>query len=353
MKILVASSDPAFGELLRASLAENDRYIVHLVRTGSEVLTKAASNEYVLAILDADLPGQPFVPLVRSLMAALPGMRLMVIPPENNPQHPALSGLTPDGYVYSPFYLPDLLEAVHRLLASGPAHQMGEEHAPLVVGRAIDGPEPNWTEDAGQADQQLAGLLEKTPAQGAWIAFEGKVWAHAGQLSRAAAQEVIESLASRWEPRQSLDLARYVRLETTGAQHLVIATRLLDELVLALAFSANASFTQAHGLAHHIAAELVKTITAANEADTSQQAEEPAALQRSSADLGEDLYGDEAPGIDLSMLLAGMPSPDPDGKPLFDSSGWAPEMEPADVPEEDLPEWFAVFQSSLENAAPA
>lgn len=254
-KILVATPDLAFGEWLRSSLAENGGYAVTLVRDGSEVLLQAASTPFALVILDAELPGEPFIPLARSLAVLIPGMRLMVIPPENNPHHPSLAGLAPHGFVNRPFYLPELLSSVHALLTSREARPAAGDLSPLMVEKSGS----DWTEDAAQAGQQLSRLLFETSAQAALITFEGKVWASAGQLGPGAVQEAASRLLDCWECEQKSHLARYLRIESSGSDHLLYAAPLLDELVLALLYDPAASLTKAHSQA----AQLVKSLTRA------------------------------------------------------------------------------------------
>src|SRR6266498_3315347 len=110
VNILVATPHTAFGELLRISLAESGQYQVRLVPTGKEVRISARQFPYQLAILDSALNDEPFVPLCKDLIQSQPGIRLVIIPPENNPNHPSLGGLMPHAYLSRPFYLPDLLE---------------------------------------------------------------------------------------------------------------------------------------------------------------------------------------------------------------------------------------------------
>jgi DNA-binding response OmpR family regulator/REP element-mobilizing transposase RayT len=375
MKILVATPDFTFGELLRASLAENGDYNVHLVQTGSEVLSCAASTLYALAILDAHISDEPFIPLARSLQALTPNLRLMVIPPENNPRHPALIGISPHGYIYQPFYLPDLLETVSSLLASRTTRGPDERMDPLFVESAIQHEGLNWAEDASQAEQQLTRQLLQTSAQAALITYQGKVWASAGKLGHTAVQEAADRLASCWEEGRKLDLARFVRLEATNGEHLIYTTRLLDEIALALIFEGSASLTRAHAQIAHMASALDHLVTAPlNEliAEAPKIAADAEEERLAKTDAAEELFSDESPQIDLSVLLAGMPSPDPDGNPLFPQTEWVHEIGeedpslfpwekpspsdpekplPSDQPgseDNDLPEWLSVLRSNLE-----
>src|SRR5512133_2079826 len=115
--ILVATPHIAFGELLRLSLEDSGQYHVRLVQSAREARKASSHATFHLAILDAALKDEPFTQLCVSLLQQQVGLRLMVVPPENNPNRAALGGLLPHGYLSRPFYLPDLLDTVSRLLA--------------------------------------------------------------------------------------------------------------------------------------------------------------------------------------------------------------------------------------------
>lgn len=364
-QILVATADPAFGEALRAGLAEDGGYDVHLVHSGSEVLVNAASNPYAAAVLDADLPGEPFVPLVNSLAAQLPGVRLMIVPPANPENGPDLSGLPPFHTLGRPYFLPGVIETLREMLTLPDQGKHPSEKPAQPDWRA------NWAEDSTQAGEQLQRLLQDTSAQAAVIAFEGKIWATAGRLAPEAAQEASHLVDQGWENGRSADLARYARLETTGGEHLIYATRLLDELALELVYDAEEPLTRVHAQAAGLAAALSRLALAATQEEIPLTSE-PGASGEAEIALEvqgeeEELYGEEEPNIDLSVLLAGMPPPDPDGQSLFPDSVWVHENGTA---EEDIllpwerrenpsgeqaksstdadQDWFSVFRAEVE-----
>jgi len=290
--ILVATSDPAYGELLRTGLMDSGRYSVTLAASGSELLSLAASCAYDLAILDAELPGEPFAPLVMGLTAACPNLKIMIVPPDNNPRHARLTGLTPHAYVFNPFFLPDLLDGVATVLSAG----SGLRSEPLLVKSALGAEGLSWTEDPQRAGQILARLVVHTDASAVLIAFEGKLWASAGQLSAACVSEVTSGLGDWWQSGQKLDLARYLRLCSTGGETLVYSTALLDQLVLALVYPGGSSLTRARAQSAHLVEELGRMAAPLTPDVDSEE--------------NEDLDDLEA-AFDLSAILADMPSPDP------------------------------------------
>ena len=295
--ILVATSDPAYGELLRSGLEDSGLYGVTLASGGSELLSLASERAYDLAILDAELPGEPFAPLVHGLAAACPRMKVMIVPPENNPRHALLTGLAPHGYIFNPFFLPDLLDGVQAVLAAADA----PPPQPLLVHSALRAEGLCWLEDPQRAGQVLARLLLQTDAAAMLVAFEGKLWASAGSLPEPAVAEIAGGLGEWWQDGQKLDLARYLRLRSTGGEHLVYSTALLDQLVLALVYAGGSSLTRARAQSA-LAAEELSRLAAP------QPAAEPDALD-------EDAPDEEALEINLAALLADMPPPDPQAHP--------------------------------------
>src|SRR5512142_103813 len=114
--ILVATPQPAFGELLRLSLEEAGHYTVRLAQNGREAQFAASRLAFEVAILDSSLPEQAIQALVEVLRSANHGLRLvMIAPPPDSPQ-PSLNGLHPDATLSQPFYMPDLLEIIAGLV---------------------------------------------------------------------------------------------------------------------------------------------------------------------------------------------------------------------------------------------
>ncbi len=113
--VLVATPHQAFGELLRLSLEEEGRYRVHLVHSAREAAGTLTDQAFNIAILDGELKDMRVSELGRQLLAHTPGLKLVLIPPENDPKHPLLAGMVYHGYILRPFYLPDLLDMMESL----------------------------------------------------------------------------------------------------------------------------------------------------------------------------------------------------------------------------------------------
>ena len=120
-KILIATPQAEFGELVRLNIEEGGDYEATLVKTGREVMEMANASQYDLVILDAALSDKPFIPLAQNLLDENPNMRLIVLPPNNDPKDPSLEEIIYHGILSRPFYPPDLVDMVKELLTT-PSH---------------------------------------------------------------------------------------------------------------------------------------------------------------------------------------------------------------------------------------
>ena len=253
--ILIATPHAAFGELLRISLVDSGQYQIHLVHTAKEARAASEHSAFHLAILDAVLVDQPFIPLCIDLLKQQPGVRLVVIPPDNNPNHPSLGGLMPHGYLSRPFYLPDLIDTVSRLLADREKQCLSQ---PLDCAKPVSDEHPSpavpaWLQEPlslrgclvdelarTQAIAAIAGLNISSPGdRGA-----GALRAVAGNLNDAAAQELVDIVFRYWNRAEKTDLMRFVRLNEDKLDYLVYATHIVGDLILILVYDTSAPLSQ-------------------------------------------------------------------------------------------------------------
>ena len=117
-KILIATPQPDFGELVRLNIEEGGEYEATLVKTGKEVMETANATKFDLVVLDASLTDKPFIPLAQNLMDENPNLKIIVIPPNNDPKDPSLEEIIYHGMLSRPFYPPDLVEMVNEILIS-------------------------------------------------------------------------------------------------------------------------------------------------------------------------------------------------------------------------------------------
>lgn len=358
-QILVASPHLAFGELLRLSLEESGQYRVRLAQTSAEARGSAGRAIFSLLILDADLKDCTFAELTREIQEQQSQARLILIPPDNNPQHPALKGLSADAYLNKPFYLPDLMDTVERLMTA-PANEVPPEPAAQPADLPEAAPEgtpadvpappaerPAWLKNTTGAQRLLDEAVNDSHARAAIVLNGGQVCASSGNLPPAAVQELTEILARTWERHKNYDLARFIRLKE-GGEHLLYATSLADQVALALACDVTLPLTRARGKAILLARQLADlppeeepaapVAVAAQPPEpgpvAAQSAPEPDSseedLQLEDEDTVEEDDGMEIPDLRLLELLADAPPPNPvvgPAKPAPAAAGnWAPEI---------------------------
>lgn len=256
--ILVVTPHTAFGELLRISLEDSGQYQVRLAQSAKEARAAAEKGVYQLAVMDTAISDEPFVPFCYDMLELQPGIRLVVVPPDNNPNHPSLGGLIPHGYLNRPFYLPDLIDVVSRLL-SDREKQLHERspQAALAAERenapAADDPSaalPPWLQEPLTLQSYLERELANTEALAGVIGMAspepgtGALRAAAGQFDESAAQELTAIIFRYWNSREKTDMMRFVRLTSDKKDYLIYATQVAGELVLILIYGNTAPLSQ-------------------------------------------------------------------------------------------------------------
>ena len=154
----------------------------------------------------------------------------------------------------------------------------------------------------------LAGVndsVETARSLAALITRGRNLWAYAGQLSQEAANEVAKAVARSWDGQEGSDLLRFIRLESTKAEHMLFATQLAEGVILAMVFDAETPFST-------IRSQASQLVTSLEEGETEKEKENPAwpaaSPQEALAEFDqEDSF--EVPPI--SDILSDVPTPDP------------------------------------------
>ena len=293
LAILVATPTPGFGELIQQTLQETGEYQAVLVRSARQALQAVEERPCILAILDADLPDMSLQTLMDGLSARRPALHFILV------STGLISGTTQTrrgvcGYLKKPFYLPDLLEVVQNSLETAnpaiehnktqplPRGEDGEGKAalPNVVRPVARGSNtqpidrtsapPPWLMDVNRAAQHLMRLSLESSAQAALIVRGETLWAYAGGLSQPAAQELTLAIARHWANGGGSDLARFIRLGATASEHMLYATGLGGDFVLAMVFEAELPFSEIRSQAGSLARALAEPPQATPPSDEAQ-----------------------------------------------------------------------------------
>jgi putative transposase len=307
--LLVVTSDDAFGELIRHSLEETGRYEVLVTREDKAALAHLREKNCPLVFLDFSQDETKILETGRLVKEASPQIKLIVIS-ESGWHATLFEELAPADFLSKPFYTPDLLEMMDKLLPSEIPSGETSQTAPKEDASLLS--------DKTLAAQNLTRLTFESSAQAALITRNDFLWASAGQLPREAMQELAATLARAWDSQKENDLVRFIRLESTRAEHMLYATRVADDSILALIFDAEMPFgtirTQVNRMIHSL---------------SGNGTNEPIVQPR---------IDDDIPVAPISEILSDIPSPNPglsfspDEEEDLDETGTAIPLPPLGIP---------------------
>lgn len=293
--LLVVTPSPSFGEQIRKPLEENGAYHVHVVSSKAAAIVRADEESCRLAFLDLDL-GETWVEEVgQSLRTVIPDIKLFLLAGDET--LPTFESLRPWTFIRKPFDLAEMLKIIGQQVAAPNGLTPKEAAARDML----------WLTDVNKAAQHLTRLTLESSSQAALITRENEVWAYAGQLSQMAAQEIARALARNWDAGKGGDLLRFVRLETTKAEHMLYATQLVEGMLLAMVFDAETPFGTIRTQASQLATSL-------SEGEVPEEAGTVAddGLDAIVTPIGE--FEDDDEGMDMppiSEILKDIPVPDP------------------------------------------
>lgn len=306
--LLLVTADHNFGQVLLYGL-EQAGYSAYIVRGKGEAVVRADEKNCSLAFLDLDLGNRAALDIGKALRALKPDIRLILFSKENSP--PAMDEIRPWTLSPKPYYLPDLLKMLNDKPTPYSRPLKVNPQAANAREVQMTGMELPWLHDVTKAAQHLTRLTLESSAQAALITRGDDLWAYAGQLSQNAAKELAVTVTRHWDGQKGSDLLRFVRLEATKAEHMLYATCIADNVVLALVFDAETPFstirTQASQLAHSLS-------IAPFEEETTVAKQDPLP---SSYDAPTEFLDDEEDGPDIRVpniadILSDVPPPQPD-----------------------------------------
>jgi CheY-like chemotaxis protein/REP element-mobilizing transposase RayT len=262
-KILLVTTPPSFGELIRQSLEETGRYEVAFVTTGVEAIRFSDQAQFGLAIVDAEVEDVRIIELVDGLRLASPGIKFILIPLENRAGDPPITNVAIHDYLMKPFYLPDLLEMVDRALPVRKTDTVPTKPAKNITKNfplnETVASKPTCLDDQKETAQFLTSLALESAAQGVMVVRGTELWAYAGQMGQPTAEEVAQMVSNYAISTKSglqgkkTDLARFIRLGSTGGEYMLFATPLDGNMVLALLFEAETPFSQIRAQVYQMA----------------------------------------------------------------------------------------------------
>jgi len=307
--LIVVTPHKSFGALLHKGL-DTSRYQLFSTSDFSEAIHYVRKTDCRVAVLDTELEDVELsvLDIGIALRQIKPEIQLVLVVEAG--QEADSSSLAPAATLTKPLSPSDLNNCLEKLLfpiktkngsvnASMPATNPPERDL-AETSRLM------WLKDVSKAAQHLTRLTLESSAQAALITRQNELWAYAGQLSREAAQELAQSVQRYWDSENESDLLRFVRLQSTEAQHMLYARKLSANMILALVFDAETPFSTIRSQA----GKLVKNLSDSQLGETppAEEITPPLAVPSfSSADEGE--YDEDLPPI--SELLGEVPPPIP------------------------------------------
>lgn len=290
--ILIVTPNSSLGETVQRKLDESSLYRVHIVNNKAAAVVRADEIGAPLAMLDIAL-GEDWVHEIGGALRTVhQGINLIILCDEGG-DPPAFDDLRPWILVRKPFSLAEFMNAISKPQQPSPEIQAGVQHTTIP-----------WLSDVSKAAQHLTRLTLESSAQAALITRKSDLWAYAGGLSQNAAKEVAQAVTRNWDGQKGSDLLRFIRLESTKAEHMLYATRLTSDAVLALVFDAETPFSTIRSQA----SQLVNDFGS----ERAEQRPAPAHFE-SSHPLANEGNEDEDINIpSISSILTDIPAPTPE-----------------------------------------
>ena len=252
--VLVVDEDPELALLIQRTLEKDHACHVAVAATSSEALAAARAAEYRLAIIDLDLPDLREADLIRRLRSLQPGVLLLAL--ASDPAGTAVDPLGVHATVPKPFYLPDLMAQVQRLLST---IQLSPAEAATAHADAI----PHRLGDAAEAARLVARGARDSGAYLVLLTRDSRRWVHAGPMPQAHVEQVVAKIQHygiRTEAPGAV--ARYLRLPGTSDAFLLYCLPLADAYLLAILYPSRVPFSSVRRQAERLA-ELLSQAPAA------------------------------------------------------------------------------------------
>lgn len=243
---LVLTPSSGFGEMVRQLLSDAQD-LQPQVLSSPEAALQAAAGGLELLVLDTDFPRMDIAEYLAAVRQVAPQAKLILILSEDTPAD-GWEQIGAQAVLPQPLYLPDLAAALERLYGPLQAAQasatarFGDAAVQTKPGYTSVHAAPDWLADTNLSAQHLAQLSLESASQAALITRGAQVWAYAGELPQAAAEELAAAVGNGGEPQA--DLARFVRLQATGADYMLYATALGSDYKLALVFDTQVPFSK-------------------------------------------------------------------------------------------------------------
>jgi len=258
---LVVEATKEFGSLIHNTLEETGQYQVELAMNAAEAIEIGEQGGLQLLIIDFDLPDLDAPTCIQRIQSANPGLALIAIPPNNNPNDPVLSGLPISALLTKPFYLPELNRIVSEAIdqptnveSSIQTEDFNPQEEALTW---VSGTPASWANDTHEASQYLTRICHDISAEALILLYLGRPWAQAGEITPSQAEEAATKI-------NEIGVGDGTRGAITTVTHIpgmqldctLYANGLLQDWILAMIYPSGTSFSVIRRQAQHAADRL-------------------------------------------------------------------------------------------------
>jgi len=290
--ILVITGSTQLGDSIRQTMEKTGIYRIHVVTNKASAIVRADEIGAPLAMLDYSENEEWVQEVGTALRTIRPSINVIILC-DDNITPPSFDKLRPWILVRKPFRMSNFMTAISQPQTTSVSESV--ESAPNLP----------WLSDPNKAAQHLTRLTLESSAQAALITRKNGLWAYAGSLSQNAAKEVAQTVTRNWDGQKGSDLLRFIRLESTKAEHMLYATRLAAETVLALVFDAETPFSTIRSQASQLVTDL----------DNERPEPQKPARAEAPANVDQDDFQD-IPSI--TNILTNIPTPNPEPNTTHD-----------------------------------
>jgi CheY-like chemotaxis protein len=251
--ILIVDANPGLATMLQQALSSVG-FDCTLALTGREAYQTASGKPIDLAIVDFRLPDGPAEDLIRVLQRLHPGIILLAIPADNDPNNPIVDALGIQGTLTKPFYLPDLVPQIAGLLGveapslTDPGPEAPEESEldllkpppPKKSTRSVP-----WLENAGRARAWLDQLAKENSVRACLITRGADLHAGAGEFSSEKLSLIARRVADLWAVTPGGAIMQYVRVPPDNEEIFLYSVSIALDYDLTLLFDRKTSVSAA------------------------------------------------------------------------------------------------------------
>lgn len=329
--MLIATPNIGFGESLRINLEKSDGYTAWIANNTQTFYDRISSIDFDAILVDTDLLEKLVSAWQQQFLTQKTNQKLFIIESEDSEKlNPLLKNLNPDGFLKQPIYFPDL----KALLERGPTRLKENSPQSPVQSKTPQTSSLKWLQDKNYAAQFLQHQMVSFEAC-ACAAFEGnQVLALTGEIIEEAAQQIGEIIDQYREKDNNSGLIRFVTLESSQVDYLLYASSLNEKITLAVLYDPSFPLNKVRTQSEQFL-QTLKTSVYEEEIHLTETPHPEEIIESSLTDEKDDFSEDEEfLDIDISELLANMPSPDPEVEKSSIADDWVienPEISPENI----------------------